>query len=337
MMEIHKAVRRALPLQLAFYGPEGSGKTMSALLFAAGLSPDSKVVIIDTEKGRASLYADNKRVLAALPSGFDVLELDAPYHPDRYREALDTCEAKGYKVCLIDSSSDSWNGPGGCEDITEANKGMWNKAKLANKKLMTRIKLSSMHVICCLKAQAKTKVVEGEFDPHTRKKKKEFIELGVLPICEKNFFYPMLLGFSVDPQTHLSTITKYHEDLYPLFKEPKLITKEDGAKVRQWNDSAGSVDANEQLMKRARSAAEDGTEAYKKFFESLTPTQRKAIPTGDHEKFKAAAYATDKDRVPEEDEPATKMPFGAPVYEDKPFPMDHREGDVIKIKDGGYW
>lgn len=280
MFEIKKAVRRALPLQIAFIGPTNSGKTLSALLFAAGLAgPKGKVVVIDTERGRASLYADNKRVLAALPNGFDVIELDAPYHPQRFIEAIDTAEKAGYSVCLIDSSSDAWDGPGGCTDIAEKNKNTWNIPKLWNKRLMMRIALSDMHVISCFKAQEKTKIVDKS---KSGTGKQEFIDLGIQPICEKNAFYPQLLAFQADPATHLSTCIKTHDELAEFFKVPHLITPSDGENVRLWNEGAQRLNPHEQLAKRARAAADDGIEAYKAFWGGLTPEQRVALKA-DHQ------------------------------------------------------
>ena len=299
MLEIKKAVRRALPLQLAFYGPSGSGKTFSALLFAAGLSPDGKVAVIDTERGRASLYADNKRIRAALHNGFDVLELDQPYHPKRYIEAIDTVEKSGYRVCLIDSGSDSWDGPGGCTDIAEQAKGMWNGAKLWNKRMMTRTSLSDMHVIWCLKAQEKTKVVDKA---KSASGKQEFIDLGMLPIWEKNNFYPMLLAFSVDPKTHLSMVVKCHDDLWDFFPQPKLITREDGERVRLWNESGRPVDSAEQLRKRARAEAENGTEAYKSFFLGLSKDEKHLLGDAAHAENKRVAEQADNSGIPQFDD-----------------------------------
>lgn len=320
-LEIKKAVRRALPLQIGFYGPSGSGKTMSALLFAAGLAgPNGKVVVIDTERGRASLYSDNQRVMDALPQGYDVVELDQPYHPKRFVEAIDICETAGYSVCLIDSESDSWDGPGGCADITEDNKGRWNKAKLFNKRMKTRIALSDMHVLSLFKAQEKSKIIEGPLK--NGKKTEEVISLGVLPISEKNAFFPLLLGFSVDPKTHLSTAVKYHEDLGYLFKEPKLITKDDGDKVRIWNEGAKPLGANEQLIKRARSAADEGTAAYETFFKALTPALRKALlPT--HEENKRIAKEVD----------AASAPIQVTTF---PDPLEYPQGQVIDLEGSLY-
>lgn len=288
-LEIKKAVRRALPLQIAFVGPTNSGKTLSALLFSAGLvGPNEKIAVIDTEHGRASLYADNRRVLQALPQGFDVLELDAPYHPKRFIEAIDKAESAGYKVCIIDSSSDSWDGQGGCSDIAEGMKNMWNLAKLWNKRLMTRIALSDMHIICCLKAQEKTKIVEVPDSKNPGKTKQEYIGLGMQPICEKNFFYPMLLAFSCDPVTHVSTPTKCHDDLAEFFKTPRLTTKADGEKVRLWNEGGQKLGPHEQIVKRAEDAAEQGIGKYQEFWEGLTKEQRKSL-VATHEKCKRRA------------------------------------------------
>lgn len=283
--EIRKAVRRALPLQMAFVGPTNSGKTLSALLFAAGLSKSGRVVVIDTEKGRAELYADNQRVLKALPNGFDVIPLDPPYHPERFIGAINTAEAAGYEVCLIDSASDEWDGLGACTDIAEADGNQWNRAKLWNKRFMNRIALSNMHVICCLKAHEKTKIIDKK---KSASGKTEYIDLGMQPIWEKNNFYPMTLAFMFDPNTHLATNTKTHDDLIDKFRQPRLITKEDGVIVRQWIEGGKALEAHEQLSKRARSAAEEGIEAYKTFWSGLTNGQRAALKS-QHEANKKIA------------------------------------------------
>lgn len=297
-LEIKKAIRRALPLQIAFYGPSGSGKTFSALRFAAGLSPNGKVVVVDTERGRASLYADNKKILTDLPGGFDVIELDQPYHPQRYIEAVDLAENYGYKVCLIDSGSDSWDGPGGCVDLAEKAKGMWTGPKLWNKRMMTRAALSDMHIIWCLKAQEKTKVLDKS---KSGTGKQEYIDLGIQPIWEKNNLYPQLLVFSVDPKTHFSTVVKFHDDLGGLFPTPKLICKADGEMVRKWNDAAKPLESAELLKKRSRAAAEQGVEAYKAFFSALNRADKQTLLDSIHEENKLVAE--DVDKVPAEDEP----------------------------------
>lgn len=290
-MEIKPAVRRALPLQIAFFGPSGSGKTFSALLFAAGLAgPGGKVVVIDTERGRASLYADNPKITAVLPNGYSVLELDPPYHPNRFMQAIDMVEKGGFAVCIIDSLSDAWDGPGGCTDIAEKDNGKWNGAKLVNKKMMMRIVNSDMSTICLFKAQEKTKIIDKK---KSESGKQEFVELGMMPVSEKSNFYPMLLGFSVDPKTHLSTNVKFNDALYEYFKEPRLIGYKDGEKVRQWNQTGAAIAGDEQLKQRSRAAAEEGTERYVAFFTALTPAEKKALIDTCHADNKRVAAQVD--------------------------------------------
>ena len=94
-MEFKKAVRRSAKARLALSGPSGSGKTWSALLVAGGLG--GSVALIDTEKGSASLYAG----LPGIPE-FDVLELGAPYSPERFIEAMQSAAKAAYDIVIID-------------------------------------------------------------------------------------------------------------------------------------------------------------------------------------------------------------------------------------------
>ena len=48
-MEIRKAQRKQAKIKLAMEGVSGSGKTMSALFLASGMTDWSKIAVIDTE------------------------------------------------------------------------------------------------------------------------------------------------------------------------------------------------------------------------------------------------------------------------------------------------
>lgn len=104
-----KAVKHESKLRLAIAGPSGSGKTYTALAVASGLG--SRIAVVDTEHGSASKYADL--------FDFDVLELTAPFHPDRFVEAIQAAGSAGYDVLILDSLSHAWNGQGGLLDVVE--------------------------------------------------------------------------------------------------------------------------------------------------------------------------------------------------------------------------
>ena len=71
-----------------------------------------------------------------------------------------------------------------------------------------------------------------------------------------------------------------------------MLTREDGERIRQWNDTGSAVAEGEQLRKRARAAAEDGMDAYKAFFGGVTTAQRKLLADV-HEEMKTVASKVD--------------------------------------------
>ena len=112
-MTVFKKAKRSLSkLRLAVQGPSGSGKTYGALMLAKGLG--GKIAVIDTERGSASLYAD----LKGMPE-FDVLDLDAPYTPEKYIEAIHAAEDEGYDILIVDSMTHEWDGQGGCLELID--------------------------------------------------------------------------------------------------------------------------------------------------------------------------------------------------------------------------
>jgi len=111
-LTLQTAARKKSFMRLNISGPSGSGKTYSALLMAYGLVGDwTKIAVIDTEAGSASLY-DHL-------GGFLTINLDAPYAPERYIEAIDLCIKAGILCVIIDSTTHEWTGSGGCCEIND--------------------------------------------------------------------------------------------------------------------------------------------------------------------------------------------------------------------------
>jgi hypothetical protein len=291
-MEFRPAVRKASPMMIATSGVSGSGKTYGSLLLAAGIAgPTGKVGFIDTENGRGSMYADSPGIVKALPNGYLIAQLDPPFSPDRYIEAIVAAEKSGVSVLVIDSATHEWEGIGGCAEIAETQKlkGMpnWSKAKMLHKRFMNHCLTSNMHIIFCLRAREKTKIVKVNG-------KEEFVNVGIQPIAEKNFVFEMTVSLHLDEKTHFASPIKVPEPLAHLFPEGKLITKEDGERIRQWNETGSALDPLEQLIKRSRTAAEQGRVKYREFVQSLTPDQKKRFPATIHEQNKKTAEEADQ-------------------------------------------
>ena len=100
-MQLQTAERKRAKIKLGLQGPSGSGKTYSALLLAHGLCNDwNKIAVIDSENKSANLYAHL--------GNYKVLDLQSPFTPERYIEAIQTCEKALMEVIIIDSISHEW-------------------------------------------------------------------------------------------------------------------------------------------------------------------------------------------------------------------------------------
>ena len=108
------AKRENVQLLIGLAGGTGSGKTFSAFELATGIAEvmGGKPAVIDTEARRALHYADR--------FDFEHGDLQAPFTPARYLEAMEAAAAAGYPVILVDSMSHEYAGDGGILDMQEA-------------------------------------------------------------------------------------------------------------------------------------------------------------------------------------------------------------------------
>ena len=111
-----KAKRERAKLKICLTGASGGGKTLSSLYLAYGMTGDwGKIAVIDSERGRALMYANR----SDLNTGeFLHCDLEPPYTVDRYIEAMREAEKLVGEdgVIIIDSGSHAWKGTGGVLD-----------------------------------------------------------------------------------------------------------------------------------------------------------------------------------------------------------------------------
>lgn len=235
-----KAERKQAKLRLALAGPSGSGKTFSALLMAKGLG--GRIAVIDTEHGSASLYADI--------ADFDVLELHAPYSPERYAEAITAAEQAGYSVLIIDSYSHEWTGSGGCLESNEKLahqkfKGntwaAWNETTPRHRKLTDKILTSPLHIICTMRS--KTETVQGEG--------KKVIKLGMKSEQRDGTDYEFTVVLDITHDGHAAIASK---DRTKLFDQPEVISEDTGRRLLAWlNDGKSQADLQATALQDALS------------------------------------------------------------------------------------
>lgn len=222
-----KAERKQAKLRLALAGPSGSGKTYSALLIAKGIG--GKIAVLDTETGSASLYSDL--------ADYDVVDLAAPFTPERYIEVITAAEKAGYDTLIIDSYSHEWTGSGGCLEANEQLahskfKGntwaAWNETTPRHRKLTNKILGSAMHIICTMRS--KTETVQGEG--------KKIIKLGMKSEQRDGTDYEFTVVLDVGHDSHEASASK---DRTRLFGGYEVITEQTGEKLIAWLNGCTSI------------------------------------------------------------------------------------------------
>lgn len=279
-MTFRKAARRHVPMLIALAGVSGSGKTYSALLLAAGLTrPGGRIGFIDTEAGRGEMYADDPGIMAAMPGGYEYMEMRSPFSPENYIKMLDDAEKSGVETLVVDSGTHEWEGTGGCHEIAENNKSKktgtlnWILAKRMHKTWMNRILASRVHVITCLRAREKVKVMNGG---------STYESLGIQPVCEKNFMFEMTLSALIDEGTHLARPLKVPKPLEGIFPaKGSMISKATGEAIRAWASGGAKVELTaESLTDQAMSHARQGVASFREFWKTLAPEHRIILKPG---------------------------------------------------------
>lgn len=234
------ATRVGIKPLIGLYGESNSGKTFSALLLARGIAgPTGKVIGVDTESHRMSLYADE------IPGGFQVAEFEPPFSPTRYMEALDAAEEAGADVIVFDSFSHEWFGEGGVLDMAaeNENRGMkalsvWKTPKLHHARLVMRLLRSKTYVIICLRAKYKSRQSKGSSgkteivkDDHISPEQDEGLLFEMTAHCEMQ---------TSDPGT--IRLTKWSvpdlAECFPQDGKEKLGIKH-GELIAKWANSGG--------------------------------------------------------------------------------------------------
>lgn len=244
-MELKKATRKKVYLRLNLSAPSGAGKTYSALLMAYGITGDwTKIAVIDTENGSASLYSHL--------GDFNVIDLSPPFSPERYMVSIDTCVNAGMEVIIVDSSSHEWSGQGGCLEINEKlaqakYKGntwsAWNETTPRHDAFVNHVLQARAHVITCTRSKTES-VMEGN------KVKK----IGLKDIQREGWEYELTVSLNIDRDTHMATASKDRTGMF-YNADPFVITPETGRKIKQWCESGEDVvDPMQNILSEIRKA-----------------------------------------------------------------------------------
>lgn len=250
-MQIQVAQKKKVKLKVGMSGASGFGKTYSALLLAFGaikeLHPDlsddecwSKIAVIDTENESASLYADL--------GPYNVINLEPPYSPERYIEAINAVLVAGMEVAIIDSITHEWDGSGGCLDIQSTLGGRyqdWAKVTPRHQAFVNKILQSPIHVITTVRRKQDYEMTKDSTG------RLQVQKAGTKEITRDGFEYELTLNFEFVGDNHMVKASKDRTGLF--MNEPEfIITAETGKKLIQWANSG--IDEKQVVINLIKSA-----------------------------------------------------------------------------------
>jgi len=228
-MELKKAMRKQAKIKLALQGCSGSGKTYSSLLLASGMADYSKIAVIDTENHSADLYAHL--------GDYNVLQLSKPFSPERYIEAISTCEKAGMEVVIIDSITHEWDGSGGILDVHGNMMGNsftnWSKITPRHNAFVQKILQSDCHIISTIRTKTDYTLTDknGKMVPE---------KVGLKGIQRDGIDFEFTIVFDLDIK-HNATASKDRTGLF-MDKPAFVITPKTGERILNWCNAGASLE-----------------------------------------------------------------------------------------------
>lgn len=248
-MGFKKAVRESLWVKVLSIAPSGSGKTYSNLRLAQGMAKKLQeetgeevgIAFIETEAKRSTYYADE--------FDFDILELKAPFTPEKYIDAIDDAIDSGYKILVIDSLSHEWMGKGGLLEVHSNMPGNsytnWSKITPRHEKFMDKVIDSPIHIFATVRGKDKY-VLEDQNGKQIPRK------VGVGYQQRDDLEYLFTTSFTIEQDTHNFSTVKDNTHLFEGRHE--ILTEKDGELLYKWS-IGGDVKSKKAEIDKAKEEA----------------------------------------------------------------------------------
>lgn len=228
-MKLQVASKKKAKLRMSISSPTGFGKTYSSLLLAHGMTNDwSKIATIDTENGSAELYSDL--------GPYNVLPLSPPFTPEKYSEAIKTCEDAGMEVIIIDSVTHVWSGQGGLLEYNNSLGGRyqdWAKTTPRYQTWLNSILHSKCHIITTIRKKQAYEMTKENGKTIVEKK-------GMEDQVRDGYDFEMTIALEVVNDKHMIRAAKDRTRLFTGVPE-FVITELIGKKILDWCESGVEV------------------------------------------------------------------------------------------------
>lgn len=257
MFELKKANRQQVKLKIWVFWPSWSWKTYSSLLLARWMVDNwNEIALIDTENWSGSLYSHLW--------DYNVLNLEAPFTPERYIQAIQACIEWWMKIIIIDSISHEWEWKWWILQISEElsqwakNSYMvWWKITPRHNNFINTILQSPIHIICCWRSKQEYVLNQKEKNWHIINVPEK---VWLKAVTREWFDYEMTISFDL-MINHYASTSKDRTSIFnsrPEFKIDQTIWQE----INKWNLSWEKFKTQEELNQEKQ-------ENYTKYFEKL--------------------------------------------------------------------
>lgn len=211
MSMFKKATREQIKLRLGLKGPSGSGKTWTALHLA---KPFGKIAVICTEGGSVNRYAGEY-------VEFFAMTMEPPFHPKRWKEAVQDAAGNGFDLIITDSISHFYYGPGGILDMVDQASTKYKGSSFAAWKDVTPIWNDFVSaVLHCPIHHIATFRSKTEYLQTEEKGRKIIRKVGTSAIIRDGFEYELDIVLDLD-QEHNAVVDKTRMSSLPtVIREP---------------------------------------------------------------------------------------------------------------------
>ena len=227
-MQLRKSERKQAKIKLALQGSAGSGKSLSALLLAQGLTNNNldKVAVIDTENGSADIYSH--------VGNYNVLILQPPFTPEKLIEAIEVCEKAEMEVIILDSISQVW------EELLDYHSKLpgnsfanWSKVTPRQKAFINKILQADAHVIATMRSKQDyvLQQKDGKYMPE---------KVGLKAVQRDDVSYEFTIVFDIDIK-HFSLASKDRTGLF-IDKPEFVINASTGKKILEWCENGTAIE-----------------------------------------------------------------------------------------------
>lgn len=230
-LRIEDAKREKLFGRFALISPSGGGKTHSALRLAEGLARGGKICVIDTEHNSSKLELGKPDI----PKAFRHIQLDPPYTPEAYIEAIELAYKDGASVIIIDSLSHAWAGKGGIiEYVNKQSKNgnsfyNWRQGGEKLNLLVDALLSVQAHLIVTMRSKVEYVIEKDEKGGNSVRK------LGLQPIMRDGVEYEFTIVWDLERDTHEAAASKDRSSLF-IDETPRVLAQRDGERLAAWLD-----------------------------------------------------------------------------------------------------